>query len=348
MFCCLDIWLNYLNTFLKRNWACFKLFSLQGADPPRAASAARAGKWTSVIEMKEKTCVGSPDSIWMQPSSVVVLSWGNNTPHPARCTTRYTGSALLLLSYALYKYWHRTKNRLVFPVSRPVQQNVCAVFQSSITMTERKESETEMLLPHFSQPDNNLSVESFLTSELILFLLFFYKYFSSFVRICHSSTFQYWAVWMWANRGPELALIRLWVQKNVTHPKTHSLFALSGLSNILLSVSAEYIIGFTGYFSAKARSLYISSALRNTGGGALEWHIVPRENPASDFPSDFELVHIRQASSSNLLTLEDHPYIKRVTPQRKVFRMLKYVPCKSDGISVSLLQPESEVWSVLF
>ncbi|XP_010771213.1 membrane-bound transcription factor site-1 protease-like, partial [Notothenia coriiceps] len=87
-----------------------------------------------------------------------------------------------------------------------------------------------------------------------------------------------------------------------------------------------YIIGFTGYFSAKARRLYISSALRNAGDRALEWHIVPRENPAADFPSDFELVHIRLASPSSLLTLEDHPYIKRVTPQRKVFRKLKYVP----------------------
>uniref|UniRef100_A0A8D3DSC2 Membrane-bound transcription factor site-1 protease n=1 Tax=Scophthalmus maximus TaxID=52904 RepID=A0A8D3DSC2_SCOMX len=87
-----------------------------------------------------------------------------------------------------------------------------------------------------------------------------------------------------------------------------------------------YIVAFTGYFSAKARSLYISSALRNTGDGALEWHIVPRENPASDFPSDFELVHIRQAPPGGLLNLEDHPYIKRVTPQRKVFRTLKYSP----------------------
>uniref|UniRef100_A0A665UQG2 Membrane-bound transcription factor site-1 protease n=1 Tax=Echeneis naucrates TaxID=173247 RepID=A0A665UQG2_ECHNA len=91
-------------------------------------------------------------------------------------------------------------------------------------------------------------------------------------------------------------------------------------------VEHEYIVAFTGYFSAKARSLYINSALRNAGDGALEWHIVPRENPASDFPSDFELVHIRQASPSSLLTLEDHPYIKRVTPQRKVFRSLKYIP----------------------
>uniref|UniRef100_A0A8C5FNF4 Membrane-bound transcription factor peptidase, site 1 n=1 Tax=Gadus morhua TaxID=8049 RepID=A0A8C5FNF4_GADMO len=92
-------------------------------------------------------------------------------------------------------------------------------------------------------------------------------------------------------------------------------------------VEHEYIVAFTGYFSAKARSLYISSALRNAADGVLEWHIVPRENPASDFPSDFEVVHMRQASHSNLVTLEDHPYIKRVTPQRKVFRTLKYTPC---------------------
>lgn len=108
-------------------------------------------------------------------------------------------------------------------------------------------------------------------------------------------------------------------------------------------VSPEYIIGFTGYFSAKARSLYISSALRNAEDGALEWHIVPRENPASDFPSDFELVHIRQASPSNLLTLEDHPYIKRVTPQRKVFRTLKYIPCKSDNTVLLCREKGSKV-----
>lgn len=108
---------------------------------------------------------------------------------------------------------------------------------------------------------------------------------------------------------------------------------IHGHCRILSSpLSPEYIVGFTGYFSAKARSHYISSALKNMGQGALEWHIVPRENPAADFPSDFELVHIRRASPSSLLTLEDHPYIKRVTPQRKVFRSLKYFPCKSGAM----------------
>lgn len=96
----------------------------------------------------------------------------------------------------------------------------------------------------------------------------------------------------------------------------------------LFSLFPEYIVAFNGYFTAKARSHFISSALRSAE--ALDWGIVLRENPASDFPSDFEVVQIRQASHSSLLTLEDHPYIKRVTPQRKVFRTLNYTPdCES-------------------
>lgn len=93
-------------------------------------------------------------------------------------------------------------------------------------------------------------------------------------------------------------------------------------------LSTEYIVAFNGYFTAKARSHFINSALKSSE--ALDWRIVPRKNPASDFPSDFEVVQIRQASHSSLLTLEDHPYIKRVTPQRKVFRTLNYTPdCES-------------------
>ncbi|KAG5849428.1 hypothetical protein ANANG_G00110290 [Anguilla anguilla] len=92
-------------------------------------------------------------------------------------------------------------------------------------------------------------------------------------------------------------------------------------------VNHEYIVVFNGYFSAKARGHFIGSALRSSE--ALGWRIVPRDNPASDYPSDFEVVQIRQASRQGLLALEDHPYIKRVTPQRRVLRSLKYsdAPC---------------------
>lgn len=88
-----------------------------------------------------------------------------------------------------------------------------------------------------------------------------------------------------------------------------------------LSDFPEYIVAFNGYFTSKARSHFISSALQNAK--AVNWRIVQRENPASDYPSDFEVVQIRQDAHSSLLTLQDHPYIKRVTPQRKVFRTLK-------------------------
>uniref|UniRef100_A0AAY4EWD7 Membrane-bound transcription factor site-1 protease n=1 Tax=Denticeps clupeoides TaxID=299321 RepID=A0AAY4EWD7_9TELE len=87
-------------------------------------------------------------------------------------------------------------------------------------------------------------------------------------------------------------------------------------------VEHEYIVAFNGYFTAKARSDFISTALRSSD--AANWRIVPRKNPASDYPSDFEVVQIRQATRNSLFTLQDHPYIKRVTPQRKVFRSLKF------------------------
>ncbi|EPY81783.1 membrane-bound transcription factor site-1 protease preproprotein [Camelus ferus] len=96
-------------------------------------------------------------------------------------------------------------------------------------------------------------------------------------------------------------------------------------------VEYEYIVAFNGYFTAKARNSFISSALKSSE--IDNWRIIPRNNPSSDYPSDFEVIQIREKQKAGLLTLEDHPNIKRVTPQRKVFRSLKYmesdpaVPC---------------------
>lgn len=87
----------------------------------------------------------------------------------------------------------------------------------------------------------------------------------------------------------------------------------------------EYIVAFNGYFTAKARSKFISSALKSSD--IENWRIVPRNNPASDYPSDFEVIQINEKQKDGVLTLEDHPNIKRVTPQRKVFRSLKYSDC---------------------
>ncbi|KAM7058356.1 membrane-bound transcription factor site-1 protease isoform 1-T2 [Molossus nigricans] len=96
-------------------------------------------------------------------------------------------------------------------------------------------------------------------------------------------------------------------------------------------VEYEYIVAFNGYFTAKARNSFISSALKSSE--INNWRIIPRNNPSSDYPSDFEVIQIKEKQRAGLLTLEDHPNIKRVTPQRKVFRSLKYaesdpiVPC---------------------
>ncbi|XP_073911670.1 membrane-bound transcription factor site-1 protease isoform X2 [Castor canadensis] len=93
-------------------------------------------------------------------------------------------------------------------------------------------------------------------------------------------------------------------------------------------VEYEYIVAFNGYFTARARNSFISSALKSSA--VDNWRIIPRNNPSSDYPSDFEVIQIKEKQKAGLLTLEDHPNIKRVTPQRKVFRSLKYA--ESDPI----------------
>lgn len=94
--------------------------------------------------------------------------------------------------------------------------------------------------------------------------------------------------------------------------------------------STEYIVAFKGYFTANARSKFITSALKSRG--IKDWRIVPRNNPASDYPSDFELIEIKSDQRDGVLTLEDHPNIKRVTPQKRVFRSLKFKDGKFLGI----------------
>uniref|UniRef100_A0A8C9EYR5 Membrane bound transcription factor peptidase, site 1 n=1 Tax=Pavo cristatus TaxID=9049 RepID=A0A8C9EYR5_PAVCR len=110
---------------------------------------------------------------------------------------------------------------------------------------------------------------------------------------------------------------------------SHEAHVCPGCSRLTLKVEFtstvvehEYIVAFNGYFTAKARSKFISSALKSSD--IENWRIVPRNNPASDYPSDFEVIEINEKQKDGVLTLEDHPNIKRVTPQRKVFRSLKY------------------------
>ncbi|XP_057334911.1 membrane-bound transcription factor site-1 protease [Microplitis mediator] len=89
-------------------------------------------------------------------------------------------------------------------------------------------------------------------------------------------------------------------------------------------VQNEYIVVFKGYYKPSTRSSYISAAL--TSSGIADWRIIPRDNLASDHPSDFDVVMLQETQKyTGLDALTEHPLVKRVTPQRLVYRTLKYV-----------------------
>lgn len=55
-------------------------------------------------------------------------------------------------------------------------------------------------------------------------------------------------------------------------------------------IENEYIVTFNGYYKNQARANYINTALN--ASGVIRWKILFRENPASDYPSDFDVVVI--------------------------------------------------------
>ncbi|XP_049814659.1 membrane-bound transcription factor site-1 protease isoform X1 [Schistocerca nitens] len=94
-------------------------------------------------------------------------------------------------------------------------------------------------------------------------------------------------------------------------------------------VRNEYIVAFDGYYKTTTREKFIAAALNNSG--IENWKILPRNNPASDFPSDFDVVLLDETEKLNgLEALSDHPSVRRVTPQRVVHRTLKYVNLTDD------------------
>ncbi|KAK9888441.1 hypothetical protein WA026_000689 [Henosepilachna vigintioctopunctata] len=89
-------------------------------------------------------------------------------------------------------------------------------------------------------------------------------------------------------------------------------------------VENEYIVMFNKYYKHRARASYINSALNMSG--ITKWKILERENPASDYPSDFDVVIIQETDQlAGLSALNEHPLIKRVTQQRMVIRTLKFI-----------------------
>nr|CAD7194247.1 unnamed protein product [Timema douglasi] len=94
-------------------------------------------------------------------------------------------------------------------------------------------------------------------------------------------------------------------------------------------VKNEYIVAFKDYYKTNTRQKFITAALN--GSGVDKWKILPRNNPASDFPSDFDVVMLEETERLNgLSALNRHPSIRRVTPQRLVQRTLKYINVTED------------------
>ncbi|CAB3366260.1 Hypothetical predicted protein [Cloeon dipterum] len=89
-------------------------------------------------------------------------------------------------------------------------------------------------------------------------------------------------------------------------------------------VKDEYIVAFKKYYKTSARKNFITAALRDSSS---EWEILPRNNPASDFPSDFDVLQLKSDPSNqeSIKNLEEHPNVKSVTPQRTVTRTLHYI-----------------------
>ncbi|PZC80415.1 hypothetical protein B5X24_HaOG214717 [Helicoverpa armigera] len=88
-------------------------------------------------------------------------------------------------------------------------------------------------------------------------------------------------------------------------------------------VSSEHIITYKGYFPRSTRENYVSAALRNAG--ISNWTLLRRDNPAREYPSDFDVIILEDGGRRALDALKDHPAIRRVTAQRQVTRTIKYI-----------------------
>ncbi|KAL4703428.1 hypothetical protein ACJJTC_008147, partial [Scirpophaga incertulas] len=88
-------------------------------------------------------------------------------------------------------------------------------------------------------------------------------------------------------------------------------------------VNSEHIISFNGYFPSSTREKYVTAALNNAG--ISNWTILQRNNPAKEYPSDFDVIVLEDERARALDALRDHPAVRRVTAQRQVQRTIKYI-----------------------
>lgn len=98
-------------------------------------------------------------------------------------------------------------------------------------------------------------------------------------------------------------------------------------------VENEYIIKFNGYYKARARESYIGAALNSAD--VRNWRIILRDNAASIYPSDFDIVHLKESDKyEGLRAVSNHPLVKTVSPQRLIRRTLKFINATSSDSNV--------------
>nr|CAI5826238.1 unnamed protein product [Callosobruchus analis] len=108
-------------------------------------------------------------------------------------------------------------------------------------------------------------------------------------------------------------------------------------------VENEYIVMFNSYYKNQARINYINTALN--ASGISNWKIIERENPASDYPSDFDVVILTDTDKlEGLNALNSHPAIKRVTAQRMVSRTLKFINPEYVRYGRKSLNSKNQFW----
>jgi len=96
-------------------------------------------------------------------------------------------------------------------------------------------------------------------------------------------------------------------------------------------VENEFIVKFKHLYNSKSRLKFIEAALGTLNGsiepGARSWTLLERNNPASIYPSDFDVLFLHPSVDPIDFSerLRGHPSIKDVTPQRMITRTLAAV-----------------------
>ena len=108
--------------------------------------------------------------------------------------------------------------------------------------------------------------------------------------------------------------------RNVTEPVKNTEYKVSSVEN-------QFIVSFNGWFSESAREGYISAALKtlNPYDDRHEvFSVIPRDNPMSGHPSDFDLIELHDSNvvTTSLALLIKHPMVRSVTQQKMVTRFL--------------------------